>query len=940
MLNWAWRNNDRSLFGFLAGDETRFLDGREPDFMSSFNVWNYFLYESTDGTAAAHNWRWNRSVPGSVPGYGKWDYNDDGIQDTLILPDCGVQGCSALWSDTIAGGFSARTYGNLSNFLGVGPFSLRAGDTTSFIWFLGTAVDTTGMNRLIRNVTDAYLANFPAAQGYPAVTFGAGDVQVQSAWQRDTTPAGTEVRLRLRTAPQRNDPYLEKVVAMLESDDPTAVTLRRLNPTLLAAVRRRMQQNLSDVLVFKSCDRGVTWTGDAGCTVSPERFRLRDATGNPVGLGWVPRFTVRADSLTGALATPVVSEVVESGREYLYAAITRTRGLRDIPVTIELTVDASGAVVSERRGTLTDALGVDVDTVVPPLTPLGGNTVTVYAPITEPAGSLYASVDTATAQGRATRRLRTIAHSTAAAGTFRLRFGNRFVVTRTHDTTSGTRSTRVVRESIYPRAVVDPQGTLITNFVAAADTFFAAHDIPTTGLTLSTGPRTTVGNTRVLVDTFSVFGSVLAQTGGGSAPLSLHSGLNTPGVAYDGAAFQPGFTFRYGAEGAQLTLVDRGQGDTVRPSGLDANIPHPLSPQVLSGGGGYYRIVWRGDAFGPGAPFRWGHLDSIRAAIATSLAARPAAATATTDERVRQYPNFQAGTRPLIAVRIPFEVYGSDGTRARVAMFQRHLTGNFADSVLRNSRLLGTAGDTVRVWIPPAEWMPGDTLQLIETVVRDSMVGQGTQAAVVVRDTVVNGRTQTLPIQVIDTIVGMRLVVGCISNVTPARITCNPITHGDVGSSNYLPAADGWTSTTHVIRTFDQNSEVLLTAVPFRAAQRPLTGADANAVQVVPNPFVVQSSYDAIGADRNVTASRIMFVNVPLEGVLRVYSISGQLIRQLVWTAADLGTNAGVATGDLPFHLRTTSGREMAPGLYLYVLTGRSANARGFTARGKFVVIR
>ena len=122
----SWRRNDRALFGLISGREDLWLDGRHATDFTASTIWNLFRYEFTDGTQSLANIRYNRSVPGNIPGYGKWDYNDDGIQDTLMLPDCGVSGCAKLWSDTSAGGFSNRQNGEVFNFyLGVGPFSLR-----------------------------------------------------------------------------------------------------------------------------------------------------------------------------------------------------------------------------------------------------------------------------------------------------------------------------------------------------------------------------------------------------------------------------------------------------------------------------------------------------------------------------------------------------------------------------------------------------------------------------------------------------------------------------------------------------------------------------------------------------------------------------------------------------------------------------------------------
>jgi hypothetical protein len=210
----------------------------------------------------------------------------------------------------------------------------------------------------------------------------------------------------------------------------------------------------------------------------------------------------------------------------------------------------------------------------------------------------------------------------------------------------------------------------------------------------------------------------------------------------------------------------------------------------------------------------------------------------------------------------------------------------------------------------------------------------------VVRDTVVNGRTQRLPIQVTRRIVGLRMTLSCRSHGAPTRITCNPLAPGTTGATGYLPYEAGYESVWHLNRPFDQNSDVALTASALIAGAAPLTKANMNAIQVVPNPFVVQSFYDRPSSD-GAAEPRILFTNVPPEGVIRIYSVSGQFLQQLSWTAGDLVTRGdNTPNGDLPYNLKTREGRDLAPGLYIYVLTARGANANGRVARGKFVLIR
>jgi hypothetical protein len=261
-------------------------------------------------------------------------------------------------------------------------------------------------------------------------------------------------------------------------------------------------------------------------------------------------------------------------------------------------------------------------------------------------------------------------------------------------------------------------------------------------------------------------------------------------------------------------------------------------------------------------------------------------------------------------------------------------------------------------------WMPGDTVFIFENIITDSTVVIGGNTVQIVRDTTINGVTQRLPIQVEREVYGAYLPLGCASNVNPARTTCNPIRIGTRGASGYLPYENGYESVLLFNRAFDQNAEMLIDAQPTRTAVLPLTRRDLSRIQVVPNPFVVQSSFDAISTGRNLIENRIRFVNVPEEGTVRIYSVSGQLMNQLTWTKSDLIASVnGSQHGDLPYNLRSREGLDLSSGLYLFVLTAKGAQADAAcvhpdtqapltdpdtgkrlscenVARGKFVIIR
>ena len=1057
----SWRRNDRALFGLISGDETLWLDGRNFSDFSAGNIWSFFRFSGTDGTQSLANIRYNRFVPGSVPGFGAWDYDEDGIQDTIKVPDCTdfsstVQGCAAIWGDTIAGGFSNQIAGNIGNFLGVGPFKLAAGDTTEFIFFMGRGsannTDTLAANRLIANAQAAYFGNYAGASAYPTPTFSASDVSLNSAWFRDSTNGtqNTQIRIQVKMPPRLPDQFLTSVLNTLRDTgvgtpgvggNALARKILRLNPNLIGTVTRRMQQNLAQVLVFKSCDNGVSWTNQSGCIGnSTAAFRTRDQNGNDIGLGWRPFSTLNADTTTGILNSYIITDNVESGREYLYSFVTKTRGLADISVTDSL-IASGGVVTFQRFANLRDLFGFDIDTITSPLSPNGPHTVKAYAPISVPAGTIYARLDTSRTQGQvATNRVSNAALTAGTDGVFRMRFGNRFIVTRTIDTASGAETSTIIRQSVYrafgasvtayaknganggaalspagPR-IADPTDATSFHFVASADTFTTNRSFTYSAQTgtggaivaaraLSTVPTSTVGSVKTFIDTINranngaAAGYVIARGANGTDPYYLAVGNGnvaknfTPTGGTDSAVVQntgeyesapwfPGFTATITNENlsptARLAITLRGDPGTNRDT-LDAGVVSGGGVVYISGSslgllaptdgprGGFFRLNWQDDSFGPGAPFTWGPTAQIQPTFDASMTARASALFTDTAASYRAAivaAGANISTRPLIRARVPFTVTGSGGGPAKLVMTQRHVTGNVADSLLRNSILLGTNGDTSRVMIPPDAWMPGDELWVFETVLVDSTATVGAATNVkIVRDTTINGRVQRLPYSVPREMLTLHMMFRCNSNVNPTRTTCNPIRIGTRGSSGYLPFQNGWTSVLHFNRNFDQNSEVQLDAEPTKPSALPLTKLDMQRITVVPNPYVVQSTYDQLSTGRATINSRVRFVNVPKEGVVRIYSISGQLMQQLSWTESDLLAPVnGSATGDLPFNLRSREGLDLSSGLYIFVMTAKGSQASMAclnpdtnapmvdadgnrlvcenVARGKFVIIR
>jgi hypothetical protein len=984
--------SDRALFGFMSSTEENFLDGRSitADFTAA-QLWTHFQSEdvrSYTGTVTPELARFNRFVPGATsqpntprnprPGqpYGSWDYNNDGVQDTIYVPGCGRNGCHDIYSDTSAAGTNIQA-GNVGNVVSFGPFKLAAGDTTQVIIAFIGAGDIGTFEAQVNASIENYLNFYAGPSPVPPPTFEPEDIDIIPATVRDTTAAAsnTLIRLRIDQAPVRVDPFVFSVYERIRtSTDPNIVRIRTLNPDLLRRIQERINvpQNYAELLVFKSCDRGATFTvsanGAADCTPAP----ANGANGAPIGFGWQPWRRIPVNSATGQLTTSFVTDIVRSGRTYLYSFVTRTRGLIDIPIVDSVTTP-SGRVVAGTN--LAVALNIDADTIASPLSRSGPSTVIAYAPISLPAGVRTATLDTTSVTGTATTRVTAQAIGTTQSGRYRVYFANRFIVTTVVDTTRNAATTTVVAQRVVGRASVatgTTNGPLQANFVAQQETFTGPGFLVTDGSVTIPGARDTVRGTLVItVDTVNVApadtaGYVIARDSAGNTKpfyLSTRSRSSATTNAGTTLAFResrdfPGFTLTI--EGPQanvntprLSRTLRAEGDTIDAPTVANNGVVVIAAQTsYRTVGGRYEFTYSDDAFGPNAPFLFITADSLQNQVTRSLAARTDVTTADTAAATKALivasgaADTSVTNRPLVAARFPFTVRTANGQTATLAMFRRFRDGTprIADSIRNNSRVLGNNGDTLRVTIPTLQWVPGDTIFIIETALRDSVTGSGADRITVLRDSSVNGRTVRVPIQVPTRFVAGRFVLSCTGTATVPVTTqaprCNPLVVGTFGATGYLPYRNGWEYVAEYARSFDLFSELRVEATGQGGIGYNLTSADVSVVRVVPNPYVVQSNIDDITGNR-VGIPRVMFTSVPLQGVVRVYSVSGQLMQQLSWTAADLqNTNTGQTSGDLPFILRSREGLDMGSGLYLYVLTATGPGANGQVARGKFVIIR
>ena len=88
--------------------------------------------------------------------------------------------------------------------------------------------------------------------------------------------------------------------------------------------------------------------------------------------------------------------------------------------------------------------------------------------------------------------------------------------------------------------------------------------------------------------------------------------------------------------------------------------------------------------------------------------------------------------------------------------------------------------------------------------------------------------------------------------------------------------------------------------------------SELNKIRVVPNPYVVSSLFEPeLGELRLEPLRQIQFINLPARCTIYIFSVAGDLVKTLYHDS-----QGGTEVWDL----RTESGREVAPGVYIYVV--------------------
>ena len=900
----TWALNEQAAFGLVASDG-RVIGAAQPTTAKLTNTTEFtngeYFYIFRNENFPTRDSSFNSYVPGN------WDWNKDNVQDTLKLDSCGQLGCVAAFSDTMPGRFVNR-YSNLGGTMTAGPFKLKAGDTTSFVFAFFSAPDQGTLETIAENALNAYNSFFlvPKPPPAPRVAF----VATTPALENDGDPI---VRIGFTTeAATFVDPFLMNYASQLRTGPGEYQRLRTLNPSLADSIEARAKNNVSEIHVYKSCDQGTTFTSDSDCDGDP----LVNQSGASIGSGWRPYDIFPRDSLN----PPVfVDDNVVGGRTYLYSFVSVARGF-------ETQVrDSIGGKEVLRTLVVEPATRSG-------LVRSGPSTATVYVPISVAAGAARATGTVTNVAGTNGSSAFTFRFSdTVTAGTYTLRFANRVEIRRAV-APSGESVRLVIEDRVRTKTATATVPA--TYFVRDSDTLYTNHELalaaPTATTTSSTSGDSVITTTIVSDTTIAI---LLNAAGDPLFVSTTLTGTTATPSNFGNFSFFPGF-FLY-LENANPSPTDiapvlerliRPNGDTL-PVGLQDLTRSTLNLVDSRGAkradvSGLYEFTFAGDAYGPGAPFRSQGVAATETAIVTSLGSRATASTASTATAdlaavTNAFPTL--ASRTFIASPLPFTVQNSTFHRtARVVVLGRTAEQN-------NQVIGGTGADTMRVSLPGNLWLPGDTIFVIEDVTRDSIVGGNVQLDASGQPIRITGQ----PVVTLGPI-----VLDCSGGPVGARPACNPLRQGERGAGNGYYAYEPGTKLIAQYRTpYRSGDQVSLTVTPNMLDVRPVTTADLKQVRVVPNPFVAQSQFDVITAAGRGNA-RVLFASVPTAGSLRIYSLSGQFLQELTWTAADLN-----GAGDLPYDLRTREGTDLASGLYIFVVKGAGTASKEM-ARGKFVVIR
>ncbi|MGH7493820.1 MAG: hypothetical protein ACREOO_15690 [bacterium] len=203
-----------------------------------------------------------------------------------------------------------------------------------------------------------------------------------------------------------------------------------------------------------------------------------------------------------------------------------------------------------------------------------------------------------------------------------------------------------------------------------------------------------------------------------------------------------------------------------------------------------------------------------------------------------------------------------------------------------------------------------------------------------------NGTPVTAPFIVIDQATGDTLTVEILdASDGDGDATYDVAERFAIGDTPYTGSGE-WEASSYIYRfAFDGSYSTgteftVVTNKPLTSADRyqfstvargyVANASDMNAIQVVPNPFVVTSGFD-VSRDRH----EVQFTRLPEACTIKIYTIAGELVKTIAYDRNTEGLSFA------RWDLKTEFGSEVAYGVYLY-----HVDAPAGTKMGKLAIMR
>ena len=137
---------------------------------------------------------------------------------------------------------------------------------------------------------------------------------------------------------------------------------------------------------------------------------------------------------------------------------------------------------------------------------------------------------------------------------------------------------------------------------------------------------------------------------------------------------------------------------------------------------------------------------------------------------------------------------------------------------------------------------------------------------------------------------------------------------GNIGPYSFVPA----------VRPFTAVGATLTATITPNNSVVAATKADLSSVHTVPDPYYVESKFEA-STDQKI----LKFVGLPQDAIIRIYSVSGVLVRMLEHHGGQYSSTSASQGSEMNWDLRNRNNQVVASGVYFYHIEAGDARRVG-----------